>query len=453
MSGKVVLRGEVESWKLAGTPREYMVVTLPFGVARQIFKADIFKADSGNGEQRGEIEAWTKRLEKEMRSGNYTPTSISVGTRRPHRQAIVRGTQQVDENTSVSTVELTIDLDKTQPLPLLNGFQRFCALNRIRKAADEEGQKAVDAQPITAMVYLDGASKADFINLNIGKPVNPALLLSLRVHQKSLSDRDQPNYRLALDIAKKLAKDERSAFERQIRFDSSGSGGLSINSLCQKGSSDLATSLIGLAKVGIAAHMDADCLAEAVILAYETLDEKASVLLENNRVLTPPPDGTKGAASMLLGLGVCLAYRLSLPDANDDVSLERLVKAAYAALDQTVDGNFSGPEKRAMMGEFATEFFADLEVEKHHGVPKQLVEILSASAFGLPKLPKEKKPRRAARSEPEQTPVEVSAPTGCEQAVLVPAPVVCDSGTTETFEPVAVATTAGDVAPWEEIQA
>jgi hypothetical protein len=90
---------------------------------------------------------------------------------------------------------------------------------------------------------------------------------------------------------------------------------------------------------------------------------------------------------MLIGLGVCLAYRVAAQGQHEPTAadLERLVYAAQMALGDPIHQNFSSPFKRHMMHEFASEFFADLELDKHDGVPVGLLETLGYSAFGIPR--------------------------------------------------------------------
>ena len=422
-NNKLSLHGEVHVWDFGDVKREYTTVTIPFATAAQIIKAEVYSAKTGHGEQREEIDAWVKKLKTSMEQGKFTPTSISVGTKEKHRKAL-----RFHELDGTRLVELEIDLDSTPTLPLLNAQQRFAALKRIRKQAENpDVQAKIDALPVTAIIYLDGSTREDFINLNQGKAIDAAHLLSLKVQTKTVAEKDLPYYRVAVDIAKQLASDPDSPFVGQIRFDSRGIAPLTINTLCAKGGSDIGTSLMGLAKVALHAPngpYDAEAMAETFKTAYRVIKEKAPDLMLPNKVITPPPEGTRGSATMLIGMAVVLAYRTALETDSDDVVHEQLVEAAQTTLDDMISGNFSGPIKRDYLGKFTACFFKDVEVEKHHGIPKELVKILSASTFAVPKLPKEKKkvvqlPKTGGRKKKDKVvPVEVTAPETPAQEVI-----------------------------------
>src|SRR5262249_3616662 len=151
-----------------------------------------------------------------------------------------------------------------------------------------------------------------------------------------------------------------------IRFDSRGLTALPVSTLCAKGASDLGTSLVGLAKVGLAsgAAWDAERLAGCVVAAYQGLQKQAPQLLEEGKALTPGAIGTRGSATMLIGLGICLAYRTMLlgRDKPDEL-LTGMVDTAKGTFDEKVNGGFSGPMKRQLLGWFARLFFATDAVE------------------------------------------------------------------------------------------
>jgi hypothetical protein len=385
------LRGEVQTWGLTDNKRHYLMVQMTYGVARKVLKADIYSAKMGKGEQRSIVPAHARHIRQAMESDTFTPTSVSAGVQRRHAQAI-----RYEEVNGCRYAVLTIQDGDT--LPLTDGGHRFEALAHIRQDAEEAGNMAkvavVDAQPITVMLHLDGDTQGDFINLQLGKPVDPTLLLSLSVN-RTTSD---PTMKMAFEVGKRLNEDSRSCFYRQVRFDSTGMAALPISTLCSKGASDLGTSLVGLARVGMMGDvpMSAKQLADAVILACLALEKDAPGLLESGQVLTRPPDGTKGAATMLIGLGVALVYRMKasrreVPSPDD---LARLVDAARETLGLLVNGNFSGPAKRQLLGRFTEVFFADLtDLDRHDGLPLGLVKLLSASAYRVSPLPSERKQR------------------------------------------------------------
>ena len=94
---------------------------------------------------------------------------------------------------------------------------------------------------------------------------------------------------------------------------------------------------------------------------------------------------------MLIGVAICLAQRLALagrvlPDEDD---LEAVLDAADKCLDKFADGNVSSQGKRKLMGNFASDFFSDMEdLERHDGLPIELLKSVSCSGYGCPPIPK-----------------------------------------------------------------
>jgi hypothetical protein len=179
--------------------------------------------------------------------------------------------------------------------------------------------------------------------------------------------------------------------------------------------SDLATSLVGLARVGVAHKKGAAFLARAVSDAFQALEDASKDQPEgegllggvtadadgwtvvNKKVLTPIGDeGTKGSSTMLTGVGLCLAYRLVAlnKERADEDDLKKVVEAAEHALNLPAAGNLSGPQKRKHIGAFARELLADLPGDRHEGVPVDLLGLLSCSAFAVSRLPKPPKPAK-----------------------------------------------------------
>ena len=400
------LEGQVFHWNLGGVDRPFINVTLPFRTARALFKPDIYSALSGQGEQRAHYEPHVRKLAYDMSEGAFTPCGITVGTRQKHRDAL----QYAGENNSLVLLECGPD---TPPLPLLNGNHRYGALNKIRERLMEELQDKcgepnerfeeiqaeldlLDNLPITAMVLLNGNTKDDFLNLQKGKPVDTSHILSLQIQQHLVSDKDAPYYELGMRVAKLLYKREDSPFHNKIRFDTRTNEKtlltrLPINTLMGKGGSDLGTSLYGLAKIvkGVEPaddKMKAEDVADLFVNCLNVVKEFSPEVFELGKVLTPPPEGTKGSATMLVGLVNIYAYCLGTDSFNEN----DFVGAVKEVLNEEVDGNFSGPIKRKLLGKFAKAVFKNVDVPKHSGVPVRLIELLSASTLGVQPLPKKR---------------------------------------------------------------
>lgn len=391
------LEGQVHTWTLDKTGenvRKYTTVTIPFGLAREVFKADKFNANTGRGEQRDLVPPQVRALRTAMLNGTYTPTPVSIGLRPRHREAMV-----LDGDT------VKLPIYQGDQLPQTDGQQRFGALAEIwklaKEAGDDEMLKLVEAAPITATINLDGDTKEDFINLQLGRSVDASHMLSLKVKAGLLGDKEKGGMKIAFGAAKVLADNPDSPFAKLIRFDSKAGttavSKLPITTLAAKGTSDLATSLFGLARVG-GDEADAGKLAYSVVAAYNAIKDKHPELLEEGMPLTPPTEGgTKGSATMIVGLGVCLAYRLKMQglELPEQADLDKLVKAAKKTLKNSTRGNFSSQTKRELMREFAGELFHDLRDKDtfHEGIPVGLLRTLSCSTFAVSPLPKEVSPR------------------------------------------------------------
>lgn len=394
------LTGTVKTWNLMGSTRKFGEVTLQYAAANELFMPFRYNALTGKGEQRNIDTPHLRKLKKAMESGDYTPTPGSVSLRKKHRDAIKYETR--DDGTETFTLEV----DSNDPLPLTDAGHRMEAITAIVKEAktklalaktekDKAGfQKTIDEAtklPITFTVYLDGDAQRDFVRLQAGRSVDASHLFSLKVQQKVLGE---PEYKQAMDIAKHLHQNGNSPFKNCIRFDSRGQSPIPISTLCSKGASDLGTSLLGLARIGRlpTKPFPAETLANCVISAYQELKAKAPEVLAAGKVLTPIGDGgTKGSATMLIGVGICVAQRmaiLGLEQPNETI-LEDLVTVAREMLNEDVSGGFSGPVKRQLMGRFARLFFAADEVAKHDELPVSLLRTLSASAFASTAPPKD----------------------------------------------------------------
>jgi hypothetical protein len=266
-------------------------------------------------------------------------------------------------------------------------------------------------------------------------------------------------------VCRLVNDNEQSPFYNFVQFDSrKGIGLLPISTLCAKGASDLATSLVGTAKIIQAAGKDAAWGAAAIIEVYQAVKNNAKHLLELGRPLTPPPGGSRGSATMWIGLGNLLAYRKSLPHPpSDDVLAQNLIAVAKKCCDHAINGSFATPKKRELMGELAYNFFADVTDVPFYNdeIPQGLVDILSYSTFAMKRPKKVKKPKkekqaktpdtakpssgkkrgRPKKAQPETPAVEVPPPVAPAPKVIEEKP---DGTVVEDFE--------SGPAPWEQEQ-
>lgn len=385
---------EINKFGVNQPKREYIVVTLPFSEARKYFSTEIYQADTGFGEQRELIESHVKSIKQEIIDDNFTPTSVTVGLRdlqclsyEPQEQNIV-----------------SLKLSEDTTLPLLDGGHRFFALEVLYK--DEKYRKDIGDSAITALIMLNGNTKKDFLNLQKGRPVDKSHIYSLSIQENLVKSEESATLTLAYDAAKILNEEEKSPFYKQIRFDSRRVSGIPISTLSSKGASDIATSLVGGAKIAIENQKDAKWYADCIITCFTSLKSHCSELLEPGMKLCPPPRGTKGSATMLIGIGNMLAYRIIKRGDNFaiDKDIEALISSAKRTMSEQVRGNFSGSFKRDLMRDFTKLYFSDICVysELHYGIPIVLIKLLSASTFSLPKLGKNKKKKTSKSKKNEK---------------------------------------------------
>ena len=305
---KHVIEAKLNTWMLFGNERKFITVTVPFEVAADIFKPMLYNGKSGRGEQREIHEAHRRKLQKEMANGTYTPTPVSVGTHKSHREAMV----VVDD-------VVTLEVEKATALPLTDGGHRFAAIHQIleglvsrQKAAKAEGeQQILSGQieqvyklPVTAIIYLDGDPQTDFVNLQAGRAVDTSHLLTMKIRRNMGT---APELTAAFEIVKALADSESGPYVGQVRFDSRGLMPLPISSLCSKSASDLSTSIVGLSRV--CGKLKPKEVAKIVNDLYATLKADSPEVLEYGKVLTPISEGgTKGSATMFIGVAICLIH-------------------------------------------------------------------------------------------------------------------------------------------------
>lgn len=400
------LSGTYQVFELNGHRRLYADIVLPYKEFKQCIMPVVYNAQSGKGEQRNIFPAHARSISEDMLSGLYTPTQFHAGLNLDH---------YVHLHLNEQTRQFTLDVDPQNPLTETDGHHRDESIYLIKKMADKalaaiakapnEEEKAkwerilreIDILPISVNLALDGTPAVDFVNLQKGRPVDQAHILSLSIQQKLLND---PDYKLAFDCARELAQDRDSPFFNLIRFDSpTHQKGQSrvikqipVNTLIAQSPSDRSTSLVGLAKTGVGLSTMVEC----VLKVYSAILTEAEHLFGDatTKLLTPPLyGGTKGSSTMLIGLAIMLAHRCrsrKYVKVNETLVAD-LVEAAKVTLDKEIAGSFTSSMKRTYLREFAELYFSDDDIPKHHGIPISLLSIIPASAYATPPLKKSKK--------------------------------------------------------------
>ncbi len=385
------ITGKLVRWTLDPTgekTRDYTVVTLPFKQAHALFRPEYFNGGTGKGEQRKVVESHQKRLARELAGHTYTPTPFGVGLTKKQQAECVR----VDDDGTV-----TITVEDGKYLKRTDGNHRDNALVALMEKAREDGDEAlvslIENVPVTAMVYLNGDAQEDFINLQSGKAVDPNHLLTMKLRRKTLGEKLQGDMERALETARLLTTSDASPFHTYIQLDTRGTAWLKFTSIASRGSSDLSTSLLGLARVVPSAT--AAWMAGVICLVSETLaaDEDDGLTVEG-MPLAHPREGVVGSCCLLIGVAICAAYRLSLRAADQrDLSDEdqaAIIESAKKTLGRPAD-DLSAAAKRRLIREFAVDYFADLGEEDgvtfHDNLPVGLLERIPPSAYQSRPLP------------------------------------------------------------------
>lgn len=383
----MLLESTYSEWSLLTANRKFAVITKPYSEIVKLMSPNRYDATSGKGEQRHVHEGHKRKLLKALKEGTFTPTPVAASLDEDYQKKV-----ELDEESL--TFKLSIKKDKL--ISQTDGGHRFAAIASLREIYadqmdDENTEKAelaqmivgqIDALPIVVVVYLDGSPQEDFINLQSGRTVDKTHILSMRI-QRNMSD---GNFKFAFELALLLNETEGSPFFEKIRMDSRINLPLPFSTLCSRSSSDLSTSLVGLSKVCAMRDWKPAMAAKLFVQLYKKLKSDCAEALEVGKVLTPMGQGgSKGAATMMVGLVILLAYRLIQEDkkAATKEDLQFVADAVNSELDVEVAGNFNSARKRDLLQSFGSVYFADFDVPKHEGLPVKLFTAIAPSAYGL----------------------------------------------------------------------
>ncbi len=396
-------RGTLQNWTLQdGKERKYITAEMNYGKARKTLKADIYNPSSTDGEQRPKQNEQVRVLRNAIMDGSYTPDAFTASVKDGH-------------NITYEKSQAIVEVLDTEPLALINGFQRFTALEELR--AGNVPTRLIDNLPVTCMIMLDPEKrKENFVNLNKGKPVNKTHLLNLMVDSKLVlrGNVDATLVASAREIAQALQKNGDSHLNNLINLSGYGGASIPLASIASYHKSEQPKSLYGTALICRDFGKDVQWGVDRLVEAWGLLRDQCADLIEAGNVLCPPPDGKNAGAALVVGLGNLLAYRLKLLDQEEstDVDVEMFINAAREALSVGDDNTVS--QMRTLLGNFAAEFLKDLAelseedalpIGFHDGLPIALSKMFSAKAYGREELPKEKKakkPRKAVATPKEE---------------------------------------------------
>lgn len=422
--------------------RRWTTLNLPFSEVVEWFfikeyedKAELAEEKDipKEGFQRGQAPAHVSHIYKDMSTpGRYTPVGWAGGVFPWHEKNL-----KIDATTGRVSVKVT----SKNKLPLIDGGHREAALIKkhkeltaaLEKAKTEEEkakiQKRLDLvnkTTVTIQLFLDHKYlQQDFLNLQKGKPADKNMVKSIEERHGLVDPDVLPVVNIGRDVAHCLAEDKDSFIYGQVKFDASSTGKpIQYSSVTTAGPSELATSFVGGAKIALSfdPKHDAPWLEKTYNEAYYAIQEygekdpedskgKRPALFRPDHILTPTlmNKGTRGGVALLIGLGNMLAWRKGFrgqETATED-DLKQLVKAAEAVMNKPHSGQ-SASDKRALMLEFAQEYFMDFQqdyadpnlesVGLDNGVPLPLLSILNYSTFGL------QNPNRGTRKPKDTTP-------------------------------------------------
>lgn len=380
----VVFKGVVHNGSVfAEKGNRYMNLTVPFRDIRDTVAIEQYNSANGRGIQRAGIVPHQKKLAKAMQTNNYTASAFTAMVRPAQQKSIVINSD------GTTTIELERGKDT---LLSLDGSQRTASLTKLYEAAEDEATKErILSTPIPLILLVDGNPAEAFLNANSGAAV-------ARLHSTILKSKGHLTTGglghltgEAIALGKFLATDKDGPFHNLIRLDTRGNQPLPLTTLMSPGGSDRATSLIGLAQIGQKAKFERKTLSEFATKFYMYMQENYPDTISEGRPLSAPNVGTKGSATMFIGMANLLAYAAWKDggEATEEI-VSRLAEAALAVFgDNKITGSYPSSYKRQMMGAIAVEFFDNLEEPKHEGVPIGLVKLIGAGALNLSKLKKD----------------------------------------------------------------
>ena len=391
------------TWNLSSPAIDYIIVQTTYGKARKYFRPIQYDAKTGKGVQRRLIEKWVRKLKHDMSKGIYSPDSAKATVEQHHYDLGL-----IEDHHR----KVTITGDLNNPISLTDSQHRFAALERIR----EEGgkmQTKVDQLPITIQVNLNTDPVTDFLNYQKGRPTDKTHVLSMRITKGLVENNKQQIYQDALKIAEILNERDDSPFHNKIQLETGIIAPIPLKSVMAENASDISTSLLAAGRVIQLTKMTVEELSDHIVNAYDLMVKNSPQLFEDEQLLCLPPNGTKGAATIIIGVGILTAYAQHHFDYKDffgdDNCVSDFLDCCEEVFTRNANNNLSGPAKRGVIGEFAKALFKNSSDDVcHEGIPKELLTLTSTSAYNVSVLPKEKKKtaKKSKKDKPIDTEVE-----------------------------------------------
>lgn len=122
-------QGDIYVWSFGNHTRRYMSTDMEFGAVRRWFKVEVYNSETGDGWHRSQIDAHVRKLAGEIESGRFTPVSWTAGLTSWHVKNLFWPAGNSDNRM------VGVKITTKNPLPLIDGWQRFCALELLLQRA------------------------------------------------------------------------------------------------------------------------------------------------------------------------------------------------------------------------------------------------------------------------------------------------------------------------------
>jgi hypothetical protein len=398
------IKGQVAVWDWGGNPRKAIVGFMTYKQLKENTIEEVFDAATGDGNQRINDKKRVSYLENVVVNGKYVPQPITLEVRPDQRSNLIfdkgRVTINVDEN------------DDSTKLLNINGSHRKTAFGQVGIDKVEVARK-MESSPIPFLCLLDGNPAEDFVYVNDGKTVSRDHILSMKAAVGLVDKKTNEDVVLATKIAQLLHNENDSFCTNLIQFDTQSRERLplSLNALCTTSAPKLPYSLAGSAKIAKQAGKTAEWVKDQILTVYRLIkdDPETEDLLGKGMVLQPiGKGGSATGTALLISIGNMLAERLRLLEQDEptDDDLELLAICVDEQCNEKLN-LANNRQKVQTFNKFCKAFFqdilsdysvienddeADIPVRKigsHEGIPVPTIALLSASGFGVGKLPTE----------------------------------------------------------------
>ncbi|MFQ3675272.1 MAG: DNA sulfur modification protein DndB [Endomicrobiia bacterium] len=370
----MIIQGPICNFGFFPNIRKYTFCSLPYSLARRIFKCEIFRFSTGDGNQRRQHQEHVQLLRDEILNGNFTPVAISA--------SINSNITYTVENDIVSIV-----IPDGCYISLLDGGHRFAALEALIDLMDEDSINQIANFNIIAIIYLNGDLKKDFCNLQKGLRVDRTHLLSLLEHAKR-EDEKLTHQSLAIILAEMISSSN-TPFYQRIRFDDSSeknSRKVPLSTLIGEEKSWPSINLTGTAMLLNHYEKPANFAVKVLEQIYNCT-KHFPVLSEG---FLRVPDKKNMLSLSWIGLLNVVLFRLLYLKRDVDIDSQRLIMkvlASYCTVFPQTGMGRKGIVRWIVL--ICSVLFEDFDSSLlHYNLPRDLLLILKPRFYSLPPLRK-----------------------------------------------------------------